>query len=275
LDEARTLPGALGHVLLVGPLEQRVQIAARRLLHQRDQVLDPEELLEPDPDGHQAALVVSTVGADRLAARAESGDGNLERHPEVVVVARDARTEGAGVVEKAHRARHRGFLLDEVRKPDLHVRGVRVVVAAQLRAEAAKLADVDLAPVPVEQLDEAAHLPALALVRHRYAHVYLGDGVLDADAPGAPHLVALREHETPRQLRWLQQLDQRAELPGRAARHRILEDSVAREEAPHGGIDAGHGTQRIDDEARDPELFSEHLQSRGIGTAASERLPIP
>src|SRR5207249_4849322 len=71
----------------------------------------------------------------------------------------------------------------EVRKPDLHVRGVRVVVAAQLRAEAAKLADVDLAPVPVEQLDEAAHVRALALVRDRYAHVDLGDGVLDAAGP--------------------------------------------------------------------------------------------
>src|SRR5207248_11132043 len=57
---------------------------------------------------------------------------------------------------------------------------VGVVVLAQLRAERPELADVDLAPVAVEQLDEAAHVRALALVRDRDAHVDLGHGVLQA-----------------------------------------------------------------------------------------------
>src|SRR6267142_2485338 len=38
-------------------------------------------------------------------------------------------------------------------------------------------------PVQVEQLDEAAHVRALALGRHRDAHVDLGDGVLQAPGP--------------------------------------------------------------------------------------------
>src|SRR5207237_10632970 len=106
--------------------------------------------------------------ADRLAARTERGDRHLQRHPEVVIVARDAGAEGAGVVQEPDRPRDRRFLLDEIGERDLDARRVRVVVAAQLRAERAELADVDLPPVAVQDFDEAARVRGLALVWHGY-----------------------------------------------------------------------------------------------------------
>src|SRR5205807_9146449 len=73
---------------------------------------------------------------------------------------------------------HGRVLLDEVREPDLDVRRLGVVVLAQFGAERAELADVDLAPVPVQELDEPAHVRAAPAVRDGYADVDLGDGVL-------------------------------------------------------------------------------------------------
>src|SRR5882672_5771034 len=84
LHESGPLVGALGAPLLVGALEQRVQVAGRALLDQRDQVLQPEKAGEPHLDPHHAALVVSPAAADRLAARAEAGHRHLDRHPQLI-----------------------------------------------------------------------------------------------------------------------------------------------------------------------------------------------
>jgi hypothetical protein len=77
-----------------------------------------------------------------------------------------------------HGAAHRRALLDEVRELHGDVGGAGVVVAAQLGAERAEAADVDLPAVAVEQLDEPAHVRAAPAVRQRHAHVDLGDRML-------------------------------------------------------------------------------------------------
>ena len=63
------------------------------------------------------------------------------------------------------------------------MRRLRFVVLAQPFAEGAELADVDLAPMAIEQLDEAAHVRPFAAVGQGDAHVDLGDGVLLAALP--------------------------------------------------------------------------------------------
>src|SRR5216684_6462297 len=178
LHEPGPLVGALGDPLLVRALEQRVEVAGRALLDQGDQVLQPEEAREPDLDAHQAALVVRPVAADRLAARAEAGHRHFHRHPQLVGARGHAGAVGAGVVDQALGAAHRGALLDEVGEAHGDVGSGGVMVAAQLGAERAEAADVDLAAVPVEQLDEAAHVRPAPPVRERHAHVDLRHRVL-------------------------------------------------------------------------------------------------
>src|SRR5712692_5020303 len=178
LHEPWPLVGALGDPLLVRALEQRVEVAGRALLDQGDEVLQPEEAREPDLDAHQAALVVRPVAADRLAARAEAGHRHLHRHPQLVGARGHAGAVGAGVVDQALGAAHRGALLDEVGEAHGDVGSGGVMVAAQLGAERAEAADVDLAAVPVEQLDEAAHVRPAPPVWERHAHVDLRHRVL-------------------------------------------------------------------------------------------------
>src|SRR2546430_17415698 len=81
LDEARPRVGALGDVLLVRPLEDRVEVAGGARFDERNEVLDPEEPGEPDLDPDDAALVVGRALADRLAAGAEAGDRDLDTDP--------------------------------------------------------------------------------------------------------------------------------------------------------------------------------------------------
>src|SRR5437763_3831220 len=178
LDEARALVGPLGDPLLVRALQESVEVARGALLDQRDQVLQPEETREPHLHADDAALVVRPVPADRLAARAEAGDRHFGGHPQLGGVGGHARAVRAGVVDEAFGAAHRRALLDEIREFHGDVCRAGVVVAAQLGAERAEAADVDLPAVPVEQLDEPAHVRPAAPVRERHAHVDLGDRVL-------------------------------------------------------------------------------------------------
>ena len=70
VDKSRVVVGLLGDELLILTLENRVEIAARRLFDQVDQLFDPQHSVEAHPQAHQTALVVSPAGADLLRARA-------------------------------------------------------------------------------------------------------------------------------------------------------------------------------------------------------------
>src|SRR5256885_7855948 len=118
LDEARSRVGALGDVFLVRPLEDRVEVAGGARFDERDEVLDPEELREPDLDPDDAALVVRGALADRLAARTQAGDRHLDAYPEIGLLLRpdppDPRAQRAGKVDEAPAAGDGAGLLDEV-----------------------------------------------------------------------------------------------------------------------------------------------------------------
>jgi len=66
-----------GHILLVGALEERVDLTACRIFHEFDHVLDPEKLPEPEVDLNDAALVMGAKAADFLRAGTDRGDGDL------------------------------------------------------------------------------------------------------------------------------------------------------------------------------------------------------
>ena len=70
LDEQGIAVGFLGDELLILAFKQGIDLAGRRLLHQADQVFDPEEFLVADLDPHFAPLVVGARLADLLGAGA-------------------------------------------------------------------------------------------------------------------------------------------------------------------------------------------------------------
>src|SRR6185503_6130633 len=73
LDELRVVVGALGDELLVGPLEQAVELARALLFDDVDDLLDPDEVVGARGDGDVRALVVRAALGDLLRAGAEAG----------------------------------------------------------------------------------------------------------------------------------------------------------------------------------------------------------
>jgi hypothetical protein len=82
LDELRIVVGALGDVLLVGPLEQAVELAGGLALDELHQLLDPDEVVGGRGDGDVGALVVGAILGDLLRAGAQAGDRHHDLHGE-------------------------------------------------------------------------------------------------------------------------------------------------------------------------------------------------
>src|SRR5579871_1252472 len=114
LDELRIVVGALGDVLLVGTLEQAVELARGLSLDDLDDFLDPDEVVGMRGDRHVRALVVRAALGDLLRARAETGDRHDHLHGEARLAPPVLAGEGHFVVHQAPDARDRRLLLDEV-----------------------------------------------------------------------------------------------------------------------------------------------------------------
>ena len=183
LDEHGVGVGRLRHVLLVHPLEQGVDLAARGTLHEADHVLNPEEPPKADLDPHDASLVMRPDTAHLLGAGADGRHGDGDPDEEVRLLAVVFPREPAPVVHQALRPGDRGPLFDKVGELDLHVRGFGVELFAHLEQDLLEAADADLPPVLVEDLDEPAHVGALELVGQTDVHVDGGIDVLDPVGP--------------------------------------------------------------------------------------------
>src|ERR1700728_861902 len=86
-DEFWVVVGALGDVLLVGPLENAVELARSFALGQLDQLLDPDVLLQPCRDGHVRALVVRPALGNLLRTGAQARDRDHDLDPGVRLTA--------------------------------------------------------------------------------------------------------------------------------------------------------------------------------------------
>ena len=83
LNELRVIVGALGHPLLVGPLQNAEQFARGFFLGEVDEFFNPHMAGDTRLDGDMRALVVRTVSGNLLRARAQAGDRNDDLHPQV------------------------------------------------------------------------------------------------------------------------------------------------------------------------------------------------
>src|SRR2546423_1711475 len=84
LDEFRMIVGALGHVLLVGALEQAVELARGLLLDDVDDLLDPHELVGAGGNGDVRALIVGATLGDALRAGAQARHRHQYLHGEAL-----------------------------------------------------------------------------------------------------------------------------------------------------------------------------------------------
>ena len=190
LDELRVVVGPFGHVFLIGPLEDAVQLARGLGLGDVDQFLDPHVLAQLRLDRDVRALVVRAALRDLLRARAQARDRNHDAHPQRGLAVAAFADQRRLVIHEALDAAHGRALGDEEREGHLDVPGVGVEARGHLHQHVAERVDRDLALV-VQDLDEARHVRALEIVGQVDVHVEGRDRVLVADgAVLDPHRVA-------------------------------------------------------------------------------------
>ena len=127
--------------------------------------------LAADLDGDVAPLVVCSVVADRLAARAQARHGHTDAKHEVVALAVGLAVEPALVVHQRLRARRWCGALDEVREADFDARACGVEPGLEVVQERRHRSHRQLAAMLVQHLDEAAHVRAFEVMRQRHRHV--------------------------------------------------------------------------------------------------------
>ena len=180
LHEHRVFVGALGHELLVLPLEQRVKLRTRRAFDHRHQILDPDRFPHAHRHRHQPALVVRAVFGNRLGAGTQRRHVRLHRQHKINFIAARRRVEPRDVIHQAFPARHRRPLGHEIRKLDFDVRRGGVQLFLQRLQNVPDVFHVDDAAVRVEHLDEPAHVRAFEFLRQIHEHPDGRHGVLDA-----------------------------------------------------------------------------------------------
>ena len=183
LDEHGIFVSPLRDEFLVGALEEGIDLAAGRILHDADEILDPEELPEPYLDGDDAALVVGAPFADLLGAGTQRRHGNDDAHLEVRPPVVEGAAEEAFVFHEALGLRHRRRLLDEIGEEDLHVGRFGPELLPHLLQDHVEGFDVDLPPEFIEDFHEAAHVGPLEMMRQVDVHVDRGVHRLGAGGP--------------------------------------------------------------------------------------------
>ena len=134
-----------------------------------------------------AALVVGAAFADRLAAGAKGGDGNGHGHLEAEIFAVESGIKTGLVIHKARGAGNRGFLFDEVREIKFEVGGVGLKAFLQGSENGRDAFHVNQTAVFLQNLDEAAHVGALELMRKIDGEGDGGDSVLGRMGPVPNH----------------------------------------------------------------------------------------
>ena len=109
LDKNGIIVSLFGHVFFVGPFEERKNFGAGTGFGQRNKILDPHGFAEGNLETDEAALIMGTPFADRLAAWAESGDGNCDSDFEAEIFSMEGGIEVDLIVHEAWGGSDGGF----------------------------------------------------------------------------------------------------------------------------------------------------------------------
>lgn len=177
LHKPGVLVGVFGNPLLIRPLQHGVEIARGRCLDHLDNLFEPDVLVEAKLHRHDAALIVSPVLADLLAARAKGRDRHLYVNLEILLPVA-LGNEPTLVLHVALLASDGGLLGHEEREVDLDVRLFSVESLPEPLKKVREGADADNSLVLVEHLEEPGHVRTLKVVRQVDSEGEVCDGVL-------------------------------------------------------------------------------------------------
>jgi hypothetical protein len=167
-----------GDVLFVRSFQQGKYFRAGTGFDQGDEVFDPDRFPEGDFEADEAALIMGSAFADRLAAWAEGGDGNGDGDFEAEIFAVKGRIEVGLVIDEALRSGDRGFFFDEVGEIEFEVGRVGLKTLLESAEDSGNALHMNEAAMFLEDLDKTAHMGAFELVGEIDGKGDRGDGVL-------------------------------------------------------------------------------------------------
>ena len=126
LDEPRVVVRAFGHVLLVGALQDAVELARRLFLGDPQELVHEHRRVAAHGDRHRRALVVRAVLGDFLRARAQRRHRHRDGDGAHVPAFGELGGEPDLVVEQARDAGDRRRLADEERERELDLPARRI-----------------------------------------------------------------------------------------------------------------------------------------------------
>ena len=167
-----------GDVLFVRSFQQGKYFRAGTGFDQGDEVFDPDRFPEGDFEADEAALIMGSAFADRLAAWAEGGDGNGDGDFEAEIFAVKGRIEVGLVIDEALRSGDRGFFFDEVGEIEFEVGRVGLEAFLEGAEDSRDALHMNEATMFLEYFDKTAHVGAFELVGEIDGEGDRGDGVL-------------------------------------------------------------------------------------------------
>ena len=114
LNKNGIIVGLFGHVLFVGPFEERKNFGAGTGFDQRNKILDPHGFAEGELKSDEATLIMGATFADGLAAGAESGDGNCDSGFEAKIFSVEGGIEVNLIIHEAWGGSDGGLFFYEV-----------------------------------------------------------------------------------------------------------------------------------------------------------------
>ncbi len=124
------------------------------------------------------ALVVGTVYADGLRARAKGGNRNGRGDNKIESALSQGRAEDNIVINQSKGSADWGFFLQKKRKLDIQMSAVTLQSAGGLLEDVSNVFYVHHRPVSAECLNEAAHVGAFEVVGEIHSQLDSGNGAL-------------------------------------------------------------------------------------------------
>jgi hypothetical protein len=163
-DKYGAVISLFGDMLFIRPLEEGVDFRAATGFDEGNQILDPDRFAEGDFKPDVAALVVGTAGADGLATRAKSGDGNGHSHLEGEIVSMENGVKAGLVIDQAGGAADGGLLFNEVGEVEFEVGRLGMELVLQGAENLGDALDMNQATVILKDFQKAAHMGAFELM---------------------------------------------------------------------------------------------------------------
>ena len=163
-DENRVRIRLFGHMLFIWTLEEAEELGASRFFAKTNHILDPHGLCAANGKSHVTTLVVGTVCADGLRARAKGGNRNGRGDNKIEDAFGKGRAEDDIVIKEARGPADGSLFLQKKRKLNIQMSAVAFKSTGGLLKDVANVFHVHHRTVGTECLNEAAHVGPFEVV---------------------------------------------------------------------------------------------------------------